>query len=208
MLAAGMPYYVATFYREVHLLSYATHFTTSPEECSEPKAHWPIAVRVAHQAAIILASAIGHPWLTAPTRRLRVRRLRRILENGMPERTRMRAKNQHSLHEWERYPARQPRDYREPRGLGGERLQRPYRPPTRRERDHPERYRRQLHRLPQVSELGCLDVPAADLLSEHGLFDNGREPVAARPDDPVPAHTGRDGILNVIGSPVERADGG
>lgn len=102
MLAASMPYYVATFYREVHLLAYATHFTTSPEERSEPKAHWLIAVRVAHQTAIILASAIWHPWLTAPTRRLRMRRLRRILENGMPERTGMRAKNQHSLHEWER----------------------------------------------------------------------------------------------------------
>jgi hypothetical protein len=102
MLAAGMPYYIAAFYRKVQLLAYATYFTTPPGERDKPTAHWLIAVRVAHRTATILVNAIWHPLLSAPTRRLRVRRLRRILDNGMPERTRMHVENQQSLREWER----------------------------------------------------------------------------------------------------------
>jgi hypothetical protein len=102
ILAAGMAYYVVTLYRRVQLLAYATHFTTSPEERDNPAAHWLIAARVAHKAAIILTRAIWHPWLSAPTRRISVRRLSRILNKGMPERTRAHVENQRTLREWER----------------------------------------------------------------------------------------------------------
>jgi hypothetical protein len=102
MLVAGMPRYVAAFYRRIQLLAYATHTTTAPEERNEPKAQWIIAARVSHRTGDLLADTIWHPWLSAPTRRLRMRRLQKILERGMPERTRMLAENQERLRAWER----------------------------------------------------------------------------------------------------------
>lgn len=102
MLAAGMPRHLAEFYRRIQLLAYATHFTTPPEDLDKPTAHWLIAARVAHRTADLLADTIWHPWLSTPTRRLRMRKLQLILDKGMPERTRMHGENQVRLRTWER----------------------------------------------------------------------------------------------------------
>lgn len=102
MLAAGMPRHLAAFYRKIQLLAYATHTTATPEDRDKPGAHWLIAARVAHRAADLLADTIWHPWLSAPTRRLRLRKLQLIIDKGMPERTRMHGENQVRLRTWER----------------------------------------------------------------------------------------------------------
>jgi hypothetical protein len=102
MLAAAMPFHLAVFYRRVQLLTYAAYSKAMPEEHDKPTESWLVCARVGHRAAILLASAIWHPWISAPTRRLRVRRLQRILEMGMPERTRLLHEGQHNLRKWER----------------------------------------------------------------------------------------------------------
>lgn len=106
MLVAALPYYLAAFYRDVRMLAYATRFTEKAEEHHQPRSHQLISARVAHQTAILLAKVIWHPWLTAPTRRRRVRRLQQVLDGGMPERARMRYALHRGLREWERSLAR------------------------------------------------------------------------------------------------------
>lgn len=51
---------------------------------------------------MLLTDTIWHPWLSISTRRLRTRRLKTILEKGMPERKRMLAENEERLHARER----------------------------------------------------------------------------------------------------------
>jgi len=102
MLVAALPYYLAAFYRDVRLLAYATRFTEPPQERHQPRSRQLVSGRVAHQAAVLLAKVIWHPWLTAPTRRGRLRRLQRVLDGGMPERARMRSVLRRNLREWER----------------------------------------------------------------------------------------------------------
>jgi len=85
MLIAGLPYYLAAFYADVRLLEYARHVTEPPEERRRPRSHWLVSARVAHQTAVLLPRVIWHPWLSAPTRRWRIRRLQRTLDSGMPD---------------------------------------------------------------------------------------------------------------------------
>jgi hypothetical protein len=101
MLVAALPYYLATFYRDVRMLAYATRFTEPPEERRQPRSRQLVAGRVAHQAAILMAKVIWHPWLTALTRLWRVRRLQQVLDGGMPERARTRYQLRRSLRDWE-----------------------------------------------------------------------------------------------------------
>jgi hypothetical protein len=102
MLAAGLPYYLAAFYADVRLLAYATHITETPEQRRLPRSHSLVAGRVAYQTAVLLAKVIWHPWLSAPTRRWRIRRLQRTLDSGMPDRARFRQSTRHELRKWER----------------------------------------------------------------------------------------------------------
>jgi hypothetical protein len=102
MLVAALPYYLAAFYRDVRMLAYATRITEPPDERHQPRSRSLVSARVAHQAAILLAKVIWHPWLTAPIRRWRVRHLQQVLDGGMPERARMRYVLRRGLREWER----------------------------------------------------------------------------------------------------------
>jgi len=102
MLMAGLPQYLARFYAEVRLLAYATQFSEPPEERRKPGSHWIVSTRVAHQTAGVLDRAIWRPWLSAPTRRWRIRRLRRTLDAGMPARASMQRSVRSNLRSWEK----------------------------------------------------------------------------------------------------------
>jgi hypothetical protein len=102
MLIAGLPYYLAEFYADVRRIAYAVNVTEPPEERHAPRSHWLVSARVAHQATVLLARVIWHPWLTAPTRRWRVRHLKRTLDAGMPDRARLRQSTRGELRKWER----------------------------------------------------------------------------------------------------------
>jgi hypothetical protein len=102
MLIAALPQYLATFYRDVRLLSYATQATEPPEERRKPRSHWVVSSRVAHQTALLLARSIWYPWLSAPTRRWRIHRLRRTLDAGMPDRAALLRSTRGNLRTWEK----------------------------------------------------------------------------------------------------------
>jgi hypothetical protein len=102
MLVAGLPYYLATFYSEVRLLTYATQMTEPAEVRRRPDSRHLVSSRVTHQTASLLARVVWHPWLTAPTRRLRVRRLKRVLDHGIPSRARMLLEARQNLRDWEK----------------------------------------------------------------------------------------------------------
>jgi hypothetical protein len=102
MLAAGMPYYLAAFYTDVRLLAYAANVTETPEQRRLPRSHSLVAGRVAHQTAVLLARGIWHPWLSAPTRKWRIRKLQGTLDAGMPDRARFQQSTRRELRRWER----------------------------------------------------------------------------------------------------------
>src|SRR6266567_3215375 len=107
-LVAAVPFRLVRFYRRVRLQAYATHFTTPPGECDQPRAHWLVAARVADKAAALLAASLWHPWLSAPVRRWHLRRLQRILDAGLPDHAQQRQLTSRTLQEWERDLLRRP----------------------------------------------------------------------------------------------------
>jgi hypothetical protein len=82
-LVAGLPRALTDLYCEASL-RVIDLAQTLPQGTSRSDPEMDICSRVASGAAELMASAIWHPWASAPHRWFRMRRLRRLLRWGMP----------------------------------------------------------------------------------------------------------------------------
>jgi hypothetical protein len=100
-LIAKVPRYIVTLYRDTRTLAYATRLSTPPDQRRQEDSPNVVSGRVAHQATILLATTLWHPWLSALIRWHRARQLRRVLTGGMPTRANFQRDTRHNLRKWE-----------------------------------------------------------------------------------------------------------
>jgi hypothetical protein len=108
-LLAGMPRYLVDLYKQVNesgrYRGYAKAGSSPIAELIADPAIDEMEDLVRHElissAAGLLASAVWHPWLTAPSRRWRAQRLRRILFRTDPSAKWMQRNHRRLLHDWE-----------------------------------------------------------------------------------------------------------
>ena len=102
MLTASVPYYVILFYRAARKWANSAYMDKSGGEEYKPTALWVVSARIAEAATSLALQVIWHPWLTAPTRRWRVRRLRAIVVRIAPEVAEAEFPPSRTFREWER----------------------------------------------------------------------------------------------------------
>jgi len=108
-LLAGMPRYLVDLYKQVNESGRYRGYVkvkSSPiaELIADPAIDEMAAVvrsELISRTAGLLASAVWHPWLTAPSRRWRAQRLRRILFRTDPSAAWMQQNHRRVLREWE-----------------------------------------------------------------------------------------------------------
>jgi hypothetical protein len=114
-MLAGLPEGLVNFHREATMRYWVKITSAAPAingNIQLPSAETLTAGRVSHQAAKLLASATWHPWRSMPYRVWRLRRLRKIMQAGMPARAQMDQRTRGNLRNWEREILRTTKDMR------------------------------------------------------------------------------------------------
>ena len=108
-MLAGLPSGLVTLYREATVRYWVKVVTagTFSEMIADDQTL--VAGRVMHQSAALLATATWQPWRSAPYRAWRTRRLRQVMQAGMPGRTALDLQSKHNLRKWEREVLRSPK---------------------------------------------------------------------------------------------------
>jgi hypothetical protein len=84
-LMAALPHYLISFYSRMRLRAYETIPTATPGGTYDPRSRRVVSLRLASSTAVLMVQALWHPWLSRLTRNWRMRRLRHILRNVMPD---------------------------------------------------------------------------------------------------------------------------
>lgn len=112
-MLAGLSRGLTELHREARMRHWVL---TGPAHADDPerltKKETVTSGRVAHQSAELLVRATWHPWVTAPYRWYRTRRLVRLLDAGMPARARFDRDRRSNLRRWERETIRQGKNAR------------------------------------------------------------------------------------------------
>ena len=98
-LLAGIPRYLVDLYKQVNESGRYRGYRKADPAIGEVEDL--VRHELISRAAGLLASAVWHPWLTAPSRRWRARRLRRILFRTDPSAAWTHRNDRRLLHDWE-----------------------------------------------------------------------------------------------------------